>query len=120
MVAGTRPPAHARVEPSGPLVTGQRVVDLLFPLAKGASAAVPGGFGTGKTVLLQQIVKWAAADVIVFVGCGERGNELADALADLAALEDPSTGRSLLERTVVIANTSNMPVMARGRASTRV
>ena len=106
-------PARARVEPSGPLVTGQRVVDLLFPLAKGASAAVPGGFGTGKTVLLQQIVKWAAADVIVFVGCGERGNELADVLADLAALEDPSTGRSLLERTVVIANTSNMPVMAR-------
>jgi V/A-type H+-transporting ATPase subunit A len=106
-------PARARVELSEPLVTGQRVVDLLFPLTKGASAAVPGGFGTGKTVLLQQIVKWAAADVIVFVGCGERGNELADALADLAALEDPSTGRSLLERTVVIANTSNMPVMAR-------
>jgi V/A-type H+-transporting ATPase subunit A len=106
-------PVRARVELSGPLVTGQRVVDLLFPLAKGASAAVPGGFGTGKTVLLQQIVKWAAADVIVFVGCGERGNELADALSDLAQLEDPSTGRSLLERTVVIANTSNMPVMAR-------
>ena len=106
-------PARARVEQSGPLVTGQRVVDLLFPLAKGASAAVPGGFGTGKTVLLQQIVKWADADVIVFVGCGERGNELADALSDLGQLEDPSTGRSLLERTVVIANTSNMPVMAR-------
>jgi len=106
-------PARARVELSGPLVTGQRVIDLLFPLAKGASAAVPGGFGTGKTVLLQQIVKWAAADVIVFVGCGERGNELADALSDLAQMEDPSTGRSLLERTVVIANTSNMPVMAR-------
>jgi len=106
-------PARARVELSGPLVTGQRVIDLLFPLAKGASAAVPGGFGTGKTVLLQQIVKWAAAHVIVFVGCGERGNELADALADLAALGDSTTGRSLLERTVVIANTSNMPVMAR-------
>ena len=74
---------------------------------------MPGGFGTGKTVLLQQIVKWCDADVIVFVGCGERGNELADALADLAALTDPRSGRSLLERTVVIANTSNMPVMAR-------
>ncbi len=94
-------------------MTGQRVVDLLFPIAKGATAAVPGGFGTGKTVLLQQIVKWCEADVIVFVGCGERGNELADALADLAELEDPRTGHSLLERTVVIANTSNMPVMAR-------
>ncbi len=77
---------------SVPLVTGQRVVDLLFPIAKGATAAVPGGFGTGKTMLLQQIVKWCDADVIVFVGCGERGNELADALADLAALEDPRTG----------------------------
>jgi len=106
-------PTHARLAPSMPLATGQRVVDLLFPIAKGATAAVPGGFGTGKTVLLQQIVKWADADVIVFVGCGERGNELADALTELAALEDPGTGRSLLERTVVIANTSNMPVMAR-------
>ncbi len=106
-------PATARRGLSAPLRTGQRVVDLLFPIAKGATAAVPGGFGTGKTVLLQQIVKWCEADVIVFVGCGERGNELADALADLAELEDPRTGRSLLERTVVIANTSNMPVMAR-------
>src|ERR1019366_5826023 len=92
---------------------GQRVIDLLFPIARGATAAVPGGFGTGKTVLLQQIVKWCDADVIIFVGCGERGNELADALADLGEIEDPRTGRSLLERTVVIANTSNMPVMAR-------
>jgi V/A-type H+/Na+-transporting ATPase subunit A len=106
-------PMGARRGLSAPLMTGQRVVDLLFPIAKGATAAVPGGFGTGKTVLLQQIVKWCEADVIVFVGCGERGNELADALADLAELEDPRTGRSLLERTVVIANTSNMPVMAR-------
>jgi len=106
-------PASARRELSAPLRTGQRVLDLLFPITKGATAAVPGGFGTGKTVLLQQIVKWCEADVIVFVGCGERGNELADALADLAELEDPRTGRSLLERTVVIANTSNMPVMAR-------
>ena len=106
-------PLRARRDLSAPLMTGQRVVDLLFPIAKGATAAVPGGFGTGKTVLLQQIVKWCEADVIVFVGCGERGNELADALADLAELEDPRTGLSLLERTVVIANTSNMPVMAR-------
>jgi V/A-type H+-transporting ATPase subunit A len=109
----TARPVRARRELSAPLMTGQRVVDLLFPIAKGATAAVPGGFGTGKTVLLQQIVKWCEADVIVFVGCGERGNELADALAELAELEDPRSGHSLLERTVVIANTSNMPVMAR-------
>ena len=109
----TARPIGRRRELSLPLTTGQRVVDLLFPIAKGATAAVPGGFGTGKTVLLQQIVKWCEADVIVFVGCGERGNELADALADLADLEDPKTGKSLLARTVVIANTSNMPVMAR-------
>jgi V/A-type H+/Na+-transporting ATPase subunit A len=106
-------PVRRRLNLEAPLVTGQRVIDLLFPVAKGASAAVPGGFGTGKTVLLQQLVKWCDADVIVFVGCGERGNELADALTDLAELDDPRTGRSLLERTVVIANTSNMPVMAR-------
>jgi len=106
-------PIGRRRELSMPLTTGQRVIDLLFPIAKGATAAVPGGFGTGKTVLLQQIVKWCEADVIVFVGCGERGNELADALADLADLEDPKTGLNLLARTVVIANTSNMPVMAR-------
>jgi V/A-type H+-transporting ATPase subunit A len=106
-------PVKARLELSEPLWTGQRVIDLLFPVAKGGTAAVPGGFGTGKTMLLQQLLKWSLADVIVFVGCGERGNELADALADLAALEDPRTKRPLLERTVVIANTSNMPVMAR-------
>ncbi len=106
-------PARARLDLSAPLLTGQRVVDLLYPVAKGATAAVPGGFGTGKTVLLQQLVKWCSADVVIFVGCGERGNELADALADLGGLEDPRNGRSLLERTVVIANTSNMPVMAR-------
>lgn len=106
-------PFRSRLDLSVPLLTGQRVIDLLFPIAKGATAAVPGGFGTGKTVLLQQIVKWCQADVVVFVGCGERGNELADALADLGELEDPRTGRRLVERTVVIANTSNMPVMAR-------
>ncbi len=109
----TARPVRGRLELSVPLLTGQRVIDLLFPIAKGGTAAVPGGFGTGKTVLLQQLVKWCEADVVVFVGCGERGNELADALADLAALEDPRNGRRLLERTVVIANTSNMPVMAR-------
>lgn len=106
-------PFRGRLDLSVPLLTGQRVIDLLFPVAKGSTAAVPGGFGTGKTVLLQEIVKWCDADVVVFVGCGERGNELADALSDLSELEDPRTGRCLLERTVVIANTSNMPVMAR-------
>ena len=106
-------PARARLRTDEPLVTGQRVVDLFFPVAQGATAAVPGGFGTGKTMLLQQIVKWADVEVVVFVGCGERGNELADAVADLMALKDPKTGRDLSERTVVIANTSNMPVMAR-------
>jgi len=106
-------PAQARLDLSVPLVTGQRVVDVLFPIAKGASAAVPGGFGTGKTMLLQQLVRWCQADVVVFVGCGERGNELADALVELAELADPRTGGALLGRTVVIANTSNMPVMAR-------
>jgi V/A-type H+-transporting ATPase subunit A len=102
-----------RIESSEPLLTGQRVLDAVFPLARGGSAAVPGGFGTGKTVLLQQIAKWCAADVIVYVGCGERGNEMADVLAELAKLTDPRTGRSLAERTVIIANTSNMPMMAR-------
>jgi V/A-type H+-transporting ATPase subunit A len=106
-------PVRARLELSAPLLTGQRVIDLLFPITKGATAAVPGGFGTGKTVLLQQVVKWCEAEVVVFVGCGERGNELADALSELAELEDPRTGRGLLDRTVVIANTSNMAVMAR-------
>jgi V/A-type H+-transporting ATPase subunit A len=106
-------PLRARLGPSAPLLTGQRALDLFFPIAKGDTAAVPGGFGTGKTMLLQQILKWSNADVIVFVGCGERGNELADAMTDLAELRDPASGRSLLERTVVIANTSNMPVMAR-------
>lgn len=106
-------PVEARLMPSEPLFTGQRVVDLLYPVAKGSTVAVPGGFGTGKTVLLQQIVKWCNADVIVFVGCGERGNELAEALSDLGQLSDPRTGKKLLDRTVVVANTSNMPVMAR-------
>ncbi|MEU5644466.1 V-type ATP synthase subunit A [Streptomyces milbemycinicus] len=95
------------------LGTGQRVIDLLFPVARGSTVAVPGGFGTGKTMLLQQIAKWCDADVIVYIGCGERGNEMADVIADLSALEDPRTGGRLAERTVTIANTSNMPMMAR-------
>jgi V/A-type H+-transporting ATPase subunit A len=96
-----------------PLRTGQRALDLFFPVTRGGNAAVPGGFGTGKTVLLQQIAKWCDADVIVYVGCGERGNEMADVLEEIAGLEDPRTGRSLLDRTVLVANTSNMPVLAR-------
>jgi V/A-type H+-transporting ATPase subunit A len=96
-----------------PLRTGQRALDLLVPVARGSTASVPGGFGTGKTVLLQQVAKWCDADVIVYVSCGERGNELADVLQEIAALEDPRTGRSLLDRTVLVANTSNMPLMAR-------
>ncbi len=99
--------------PTRPLTTGQRALDLFFPIARGSTAAVPGGFGTGKTVLLQQIAKWCDADVIVYVGCGERGNEMADVLRELPELEDPRTGRPLMERTVLIANTSNMPVLAR-------
>lgn len=106
-------PSGMRIEASLPLGTGQRALDLLFPVARGSTAAVPGGFGTGKTVLLQQIAKWCDADVIVYVSCGERGNELADLLEEISALEDPRTGRSLLDRTVLIANTSNMPLMAR-------
>jgi len=106
-------PVRRRVDADEPLLTGQRVLDAVFPLARGSSAAVPGGFGTGKTMLLQQIAKWCAADVIVYVGCGERGNEMADVLTELAELTDPRTGRRLAERIVVIANTSNMPMMAR-------
>ena len=106
-------PVRARVAAGEPLTTGQRVLDAVFPLARGSSVAVPGGFGTGKTMLLQQIAKWCSADVIVYVGCGERGNEMADVLTELAELSDPRTGRPLAERIVVIANTSNMPMMAR-------
>ena len=106
-------PVQQRVEANEPLLTGQRVLDAVFPVALGGTVAVPGGFGTGKTMLLQQIAKWCAADVIVYVGCGERGNEMADVLSELRELADPSTGRRLAERTVIIANTSNMPMMAR-------
>ena len=108
-------PFRARSTAAGaaPLVTGLRALDLFYPVARGSSASVPGGFGTGKTVLLQQIAKWCNADVIVYVGCGERGNEMADVLHELRALSDPRTGEALLARTVLVANTSNMPVLAR-------
>jgi V/A-type H+-transporting ATPase subunit A len=106
-------PSRGRLPGGAPLLTGQRVLDAVYPVLKGGTAAVPGGFGTGKTVLLQQIAKWCDADVIVYVGCGERGNELADVLTELAELADPRTGGRLADRTVLIANTSHMPIMAR-------
>jgi V/A-type H+/Na+-transporting ATPase subunit A len=106
-------PVLKRLPADEPMVTGQRVIDCLFPIPRGGTAAVPGGFGTGKTVLLETVAKWCDADVIVYVGCGERGNELAGLLGEFLELEDPRSGRPLLERTVVIANTSNMPVAAR-------
>jgi V/A-type H+-transporting ATPase subunit A len=109
----TARPVRERIDTAEPFATGQRVLDTVFPVALGGSAAVPGGFGTGKTMLLQQVAKWCSADVIVYVGCGERGNEMADVLAELARLSDPRTGRRLVERTVIVANTSNMPMMAR-------
>jgi V/A-type H+-transporting ATPase subunit A len=106
-------PCAERLGFERPFLTRQRLLDLLFPLAEGGSAAVPGGFGTGKTILEQSLAKHADADVVVFVGCGERGNEMADLLAEFPSLEDPRTGRPLLERTVLVVNTSNMPVAAR-------
>jgi V/A-type H+-transporting ATPase subunit A len=106
-------PAAARRTASVPLVTGQRILDALFPLALGGKAAVPGGFGTGKTVLLEALAKGCSADVIVYLGCGERGNEIAGVLDEFPRLDDPKTGRPLMERTVIIANTSNMAVAAR-------
>lgn len=96
-----------------PLITGQRVIDSIFPIAKGGTAAIPGGFGTGKTMLQHQIAKWSDADIIIYIGCGERGNEMTEVLEDFPKLKDPKTGRPLMERTILIANTSNMPVAAR-------
>ncbi len=106
-------PYRERHHDRAPFVTGQRVLDILEPIAKGSSATVIGGFGEGKTMLLEQLAKWSDADVIIYVGCGERGNELADLIGELTDLTDPTTGRSLVERTIILANTSNMPVMAR-------
>lgn len=106
-------PHRGKLDPTEPLITGQRVVDAFFPIAKGGTAIVPGGFGTGKTVLEQTFAKWADADIIVYVGCGERGNEMTDVLSEFPKLEDPYTGGPLMERTVLVANTSNMPVAAR-------
>jgi V/A-type H+-transporting ATPase subunit A len=106
-------PTKERLPLEQPLMTGQRVIDTFFPCAKGGAAAIPGGFGTGKTVTLQQIAKWSDADVIILIGCGERGNEMADVVAHFPELEDPRSGRRLIERTVIIANVSNMPVSAR-------
>ena len=106
-------PYSQKLEVSQPLVTGQRVIDVFFPLSKGGTAAIPGGFGTGKTMTQHAIAKWCDADLIVYIGCGERGNEMTDVLTEFPTLIDPRTGRSLMERTILIANTSNMPVAAR-------
>ncbi len=106
-------PYKKKLSPDMPLVTGQRVVDCLFPIAKGGVAAIPGPFGSGKTVTQHQLAKWAEADIIVYIGCGERGNEMTDVLNEFPELIDPKTGKSLMERTVLIANTSDMPVAAR-------
>ena len=106
-------PTNERLPLEQPLMTGQRVIDTFFPCAKGGAAAIPGGFGTGKTVTLQQIAKWSDADIIILIGCGERGNEMADVVAHFPELEDPRSGRRLIERTIIIANVSNMPVSAR-------
>lgn len=106
-------PYKTKLSPDMPLVTGQRVIDTLFPIAKGGVAAVPGPFGSGKTVVQHQLAKWADADIVVYIGCGERGNEMTDVLNEFPELKDPKTGKSLMERTVLIANTSDMPVAAR-------
>ncbi|HOF84393.1 MAG TPA: V-type ATP synthase subunit A [Treponemataceae bacterium] len=106
-------PYREKLSVSEPLITGQRVIDVFFPLSKGGTAAIPGGFGTGKTMTQHAVAKWCDADIIVYIGCGERGNEMTDVLSEFPELIDPRTGRSLMERTILIANTSNMPVAAR-------
>lgn len=106
-------PVQFRMDPKEPLITGQRIIDTLFPLARGGTAAIPGPFGSGKTVVQQQLAKWVNADIIVYIGCGERGNEMADVLEEFPTLKDPRTGQPLSSRMVLIANTSNMPVAAR-------
>jgi len=106
-------PTKERLAPDIPLITGQRVIDTLFPVAKGGTVCIPGGFGTGKTMTQQAVAKWCDADLIIYIGCGERGNEITDVLTEFPKLIDPRSGRSLMERTILIANTSNMPVSAR-------
>jgi len=106
-------PVKEKLNPDVPLITGQRILDGLFPIAKGGTAAIPGPFGSGKTVTQQQLAKWSDAEIVVYIGCGERGNEMTEVLTEFPALEDPLTGKPLMERTVLIANTSNMPVAAR-------
>ena len=106
-------PVQKRLQSTAPLITGQRVIDTLFPIAKGGAAAIPGGFGTGKTMTQHQLAKWCDADIIIYVGCGERGNEMSDVLGEFTKLIDPKSGRPMTDRTVLIANTSNMPVAAR-------
>ena len=106
-------PTAQRFPAAQPLITGQRILDTLFPLAKGGTAAVPGGFGTGKTMTQHQIAKWSDADIIIYIGCGERGNEMTQVLEEFSELIDPKSGNPLMDRTALIANTSNMPVAAR-------
>jgi len=106
-------PVTEKMNPTIPLITGQRILDGLFPIAKGGTAAIPGPFGSGKTVTQQQLAKWSDAEIVVYIGCGERGNEMTEVLTEFPDLEDPKTGKPLMERTVLIANTSNMPVAAR-------
>lgn len=106
-------PTKFRREPEKPLITGQRIIDFFFPIAKGGTAAIPGGFGTGKTMTQHQLAKWSDADIIIYIGCGERGNEMTEVIEDFPGLIDPKSGESIMERTVMIANTSNMPVAAR-------
>ena len=106
-------PIQKRYPADRPLVTGQRILDTLFPIAKGGTAAIPGGFGTGKTMTQHQLAKWSDADIIIYIGCGERGNEMTNVLEEFSKLVDPKTGNLLMDRTTLIANTSNMPVAAR-------
>ena len=106
-------PYKSRYDPTVPLLTGQRVIDTFFPIAKGGTGSIPGAFGTGKTVTLHQIAKWADSQVVVYIGCGERGNEMTEVLVEFPDLKDPRSGKPLMDRTVLVANTSNMPVAAR-------
>jgi len=106
-------PYKEKLLPDIPMVTGQRIIDTFFPVSKGGTACVPGPFGSGKTVIQHQLAKWSDADIVVYIGCGERGNEMTDVLIEFPELKDPRTGEPLMKRTVLVANTSNMPVAAR-------